>query len=106
MARSSSVSALTAALKSHRSCQRERSFSSISPLGSPAIRNTPCRVSRRRVPFLADDIMETFDDFRAEETFRLLSRMAQFGQVIYLTHHEHLCGIARKVCPEVRIHKL
>ncbi|MFX5603113.1 hypothetical protein ABTD90_21440, partial [Acinetobacter baumannii] len=27
-------------------------------------------------PFLADDIMETFDDFRAEEAFRLLSGMA------------------------------
>jgi len=25
--------------------------------------------SRRPVPFIADDIMETFDDFRAEEAF-------------------------------------
>jgi len=56
------------------------------------------------VPFIADDIMETYDDFRAEEAFRVLSQMAEVGQVIYLTHHEHLCGIARKICPDVRIH--
>jgi uncharacterized protein YhaN len=58
------------------------------------------------VPFIADDIMETFDDFRAEEAFRLFADMARTGQVIYLTHHRHLCEIARAVCPEVRIHAL
>lgn len=62
--------------------------------------------TRRTVPFIADDIMETFDDFRAEETFRLFAGMASVGQVIYLTHHRHLCDIARSVCPEVRIHEL
>ena len=55
--------------------------------------------NRTPIPFIADDIMETFDDFRAEETFRLFSDMARSGQVIYLTHHRHLCGIAREVCP-------
>jgi uncharacterized protein YhaN len=59
---------------------------------------------RPAVPFIADDIMETFDDFRAEEAFRLFAGMAQHGQVIYLTHHRHLTDIARKVCPSVRIH--
>jgi len=59
---------------------------------------------RRAVPFIADDIMETFDDFRAEEAFRLFAGMAQHGQVIYLTHHRHLIEIARKVCPSVLIH--
>jgi uncharacterized protein YhaN len=62
--------------------------------------------SRRPVPFIADDIMETFDDFRAEEAFRLFGEMAGVGQVIYLTHHQHLCDIARRVCPGVRIHEL
>ncbi|WP_417426159.1 AAA family ATPase [Hoeflea sp.] len=62
--------------------------------------------SRRTVPFIADDIMETFDDFRAEETFGLFAEMAGVGQVIYLTHHRHLCDIARSVCPDVRIHEL
>ncbi|MQX35428.1 AAA family ATPase [Roseospira navarrensis] len=58
------------------------------------------------VPFVADDIMETFDDFRAEEAVRLFAGMAEVGQVIYLTHHRHLCEIARAVCPTVRIHAL
>jgi len=62
--------------------------------------------SRRAVPFIADDIMETFDDFRAEEAFKLFAEMAGVGQVIYLTHHRHLCDIARDVCPGVRVHCL
>ena len=58
------------------------------------------------VPFVADDILETFDDFRAEEAFRLFTEMAEVGQVIYLSHHRHLCEIAREVCPNVTIHEL
>jgi uncharacterized protein YhaN len=61
---------------------------------------------RAPVPFIADDIMETFDDFRAEEALRLLAGMAEVGQVIYLTHHRHLCAIAQQACPGVRIHDL
>lgn len=62
--------------------------------------------NRAAPPFIADDIMETFDDFRAEEAFRLLADMAMAGQVIYLTHHRHLCDIARAVCPGVQVHEL
>lgn len=50
--------------------------------------------------------METFDDFRAEETFRLFAGMAEKGQVIYFTHHRHLVDIARAVCPAVQVHEL
>lgn len=57
-------------------------------------------------PFLADDIMETFDDFRAEEAFRLLAAMATRGQVVYFTHHRHLCEIAKAVEPSIKIHRL
>lgn len=57
-------------------------------------------------PFLADDIMETFDDFRAEEAFRLLAGMSAVGQVVYFTHHRHLCEIAKVVEPRVVIHNL
>lgn len=57
-------------------------------------------------PFLADDIMETFDDSRAEEAFRLLSGMAATGQVVYFTHHRHLCEIAKAVEPTTIIHDL
>lgn len=58
------------------------------------------------VPFIADDIMESFDDDRTAETFSLLAEMSKTGQVIYLTHHAHLCDIARKACPTVHVHEL
>ncbi len=61
---------------------------------------------RPTVPFVADDIMETFDDFRAEETLKVLGEMSLLGQVIYLTHHDHLRVIAERTVPGVRIHKL
>ena len=63
-------------------------------------------VARRPMPFIADDIMETFDDDRARETFRLFAQMSQKGQVIYLTHHQHLCDIAKEIYPDVRLHRL
>jgi uncharacterized protein YhaN len=59
--------------------------------------------SRPSVPFIADDIMESFDDQRASSAFALLAEMSHVGQVIYLTHHRHLLGIAQKVCPEAQI---
>ncbi len=61
---------------------------------------------RPTVPFIADDIMETFDEPRSHEVFRLFGDMAGLGQVIYLTHHRHLCDIARAVVPGVRVHEL
>ncbi|MBL0373769.1 AAA family ATPase [Rhizobium sp. KVB221] len=61
---------------------------------------------RPAVPFIADDIMESFDDPRSEEVFRLLGEMAKVGQVIYLTHHRHLCDIASEVVPGVKIHDI
>jgi uncharacterized protein YhaN len=62
--------------------------------------------ARRPVPFVADDIMETFDDFRAEESLGVFAGMARVGQVIYLTHHRHLCDLAERKVPGVRIHEL
>jgi len=61
---------------------------------------------RPSVPFITDDIMETFDEPRSEEVLRLFARMAGSGQVIYLTHHRHLCDLARQVHPGVRIHEI
>lgn len=61
---------------------------------------------RPSVPFIADDIMETFDHVRSEEVFRLFGEMASAGQVIYLTHHQHLCEIAKTVVPGVAVHEL
>lgn len=58
------------------------------------------------VPFLADDIMESFDDARAIETFRLLAEMSAKGQVIYLTHHAHVRDLAREACAQVQVHEM
>ena len=62
--------------------------------------------ARPSVPFIADDIMETFDEPRSEEVFRLFGQMAQVGQVIYLTHHRHLCDIAAEAVPVAKIHEI
>jgi len=58
------------------------------------------------VPFIADDILETFDNDRTSETLRLLSDLAHVGQVICFTHHTHVCDLARDVAPSVQIHTL
>lgn len=58
---------------------------------------------RPGVPFIADDIMETFDDDRSAAAFHLLGEMSRVGQVIYLTHHRHLCDIARATCPGAHV---
>ena len=58
------------------------------------------------VPFIADDIMESFDDDRARATFGLLAEMSRLGQVIYLTHHSHLRDLAQAACDGVRVQEL
>lgn len=59
------------------------------------------------LPFFGDDIMETFDDHRAEAAMRQLSEIARNGQVLYFTHHRHLCEIAKNVFGErVIIHEI
>lgn len=63
-------------------------------------------MARPSVPFIADDIMETFDEPRSEEVFRLFGQMSQVGQVVYLTHHRHLCEIAKQVVPAVKVHEI
>jgi uncharacterized protein YhaN len=62
--------------------------------------------SKGAVPFIADDIMESFDDDRTAEALKLLAETSRSGQVIYLTHHAHVCEIAGSVCPGVRMHRL
>lgn len=59
--------------------------------------------TRSTVPFIADDIMETFDDDRSAAAFAVLAEMSRVGQVIYLTHHRHLCDLALSVCPDANV---
>lgn len=62
---------------------------------------------RETLPFFADDVLEPFDDDRSAETFALLAEMSRQGQVVYLTHHRHLCDLARRVCGNgIKIHEL
>ena len=63
--------------------------------------------TREPLPFIADDVMQTFDDDRAQASLEMLGDVARLGQVIYLTHHAHLCSLARQAMQDaVTIHEL
>ena len=47
------------------------------------------------LPFIADDILQTFDDTRAVAAFGTLAEISQHVQVIVLTHHPHLAALAK-----------
>ena len=49
------------------------------------------------LPFIADDLLQTFDDGRALAAFRVLLDFSHDVQVIILTHHEHLVQVAGKL---------
>ncbi|MFT8243285.1 AAA family ATPase [Roseomonas sp. BN140053] len=51
------------------------------------------------LPFLGDDILQTFDDRRAAAAFRVLLGFSERVQVILLTHHPHLAELARATLP-------
>lgn len=46
------------------------------------------------LPFLGDDILQTFDDGRARATFQALLDLSHSVQVVVLTHHPHLAALA------------
>ena len=59
------------------------------------------------LPFLCDDIFETFDEERTRSACRVMQRVGLRGQAIYLTHHQHVVNIAREICGEnVQIHSI
>ena len=59
------------------------------------------------LPFIGDDIMETFDNDRTASVIYQLSEIAKYGQVLYFTHHRHLCDIAKNVSGNsVLIHEI
>ena len=45
------------------------------------------------LPFIADDVLQTFDDPRSIATLQALVTLSQQVQVIALTHHAHLGGL-------------
>lgn len=48
----------------------------------------------RLLPFIADDLLTSFDDERATSAVRLLIHLGQTTQVILFTHHEHIARLA------------
>lgn len=62
--------------------------------------------SNKQAPFLADDILETFDNDRTAEALKILEEMGKSCQVVYFTHHKHILDIAERVCPNATIHIL
>jgi uncharacterized protein YhaN len=47
------------------------------------------------LPFIADDVLQTFDDARATAALRALVGLSAQVQVIVLTHHPHVQALAR-----------
>lgn len=55
------------------------------------------------LPFITDDVHETFDDGRARAALEIALEMGRIGQTIVFTHHRHLVGIARSLNPDIRV---
>jgi uncharacterized protein YhaN len=49
------------------------------------------------LPFIADDVLQTFDDPRTTATLQALVALSHRVQVIALTHHEHLGGLVEQL---------
>ncbi len=59
------------------------------------------------LPFIADDILQTFDNRRALAALRTLCAFSSTAQVIVLTHHEHVLSLAAGLPPgSVHVHRL
>lgn len=51
------------------------------------------------LPFIADDILQTFDDQRALASLKGLLALSEHVQVIVLTHHDHIATLAGSLAP-------
>jgi uncharacterized protein YhaN len=49
---------------------------------------------REAVPIVIDDLLVQFDDGRAAATLQVLAELARRTQVLFFTHHGHLCELA------------
>jgi len=54
-------------------------------------------------PFVADDLLQSFDDARCGHALAALTELSQHLQVILLTHHRHVLDLARGL-PEGALH--
>lgn len=60
------------------------------------------------MPFIVDDVLINFDDFRSAAAMQALAKLAKRTQVIMFTHHVSIVQMAKKVLPEqdLEIHVL
>ncbi len=49
------------------------------------------------LPFIADDVLQTFDDARTTATMQALLQLSDRVQVIVLTHHPHVGDLAERL---------
>ncbi len=54
---------------------------------------------REAVPIIIDDLLVQFDDARATATLEVLAELACQTQVLFFTHHRHLCELAATTLP-------
>lgn len=55
--------------------------------------------TKEPLPFVADDLLLSLDNTRAESTLRVLGTLAKTSQVLFFTHHEHMVALARATLP-------
>ncbi|RMG10286.1 MAG: hypothetical protein D6731_17745 [Planctomycetota bacterium] len=61
---------------------------------------------REAVPFVADDVLVSFDEERTAAALCRFADLAARTQVIYFTHHEHLVELAREAVGSERLEVL
>jgi uncharacterized protein YhaN len=54
---------------------------------------------REAIPLVIDDLLVQFDDARASATLLVLADLARQTQVLFFTHHAHLCELAASALP-------
>ena len=54
---------------------------------------------REAIPLVIDDLFVQFDDARASATLSVLADLARQTQVLFFTHHAHLCELADSSLP-------
>jgi chromosome segregation protein len=55
------------------------------------------------MPFLADDLLTTFDDDRTRAAIEVLAAMSETSQVILFTHHRHVADLVRPSVGQVQV---
>jgi uncharacterized protein YhaN len=52
------------------------------------------------IPFIVDDILVHFDDYRSKETLKILLELSKKTQIIFFTHHDRLVETMKEIVDE------